>query len=379
MKYIKPKIAFVLLLCLPSIALSQYKLTMEFKSMTPHVGQKLEIRVTDKESGINAGHVTVPSIPSADFDVNLHVLVKDHSYWVDFYADHNGNGVYDAPPTDHTWRLELNNAQGNSNLVFTHHATFIDVQIPPKPAIEQFSGIWVGFWENLTYSTTDTMIAFVAIDADSQKIMGSATTKGAFGNPDPVTFIFEGYYEADEESIKVSMPAPWIGEILFTGGQISGSVTDPTFIGFGLTLAIAGTFWEDQLILTYEMSGAFSANGVVLINKVFSSAVEPADNDVIPIDFTLQQNFPNPFNPTTQIQYNLPISSNVRITIYNLQGQVIRTLVDTQKPAGYFTEIWDSRIENGTRASSGIYLYRIEAHGVNGRFFIQEKKMMLVK
>ncbi len=93
-------------------------LTLQFSGMTPHIGQQLEIRVVDKSTGKEVGREEVSAIPAASFNVDLPVLLVGHSYWIDFYADHNGNSLYDAPPIDHAWRLELNNVSGNSMFRF---------------------------------------------------------------------------------------------------------------------------------------------------------------------------------------------------------------------------------------------------------------------
>ena len=62
----------------------------------------------------------------------------------------------------------------------------------------------------------------------------------------------------------------------------------------------------------------------------------------IPLDFSLEQNFPNPFNPSTQIRFGLPMSANVKITIYNLLGEVVKQLVNTEMNAGVHTVQWNS-------------------------------------
>ena len=72
-------------------------------------------------------------------------------------------------------------------------------------------------------------------------------------------------------------------------------------------------------------------------------------------------NHPNPFNPETNISYTLQNTEHVKVSIYNVQGQLIRTLVDETQPAGSYTVRWDGRQENGEMAVSGMYLYRIDA------------------
>ncbi len=91
--------------------------------------------------------------------------------------------------------------------------------------------------------------------------------------------------------------------------------------------------------------------------------------DLLPRKFELYQNFPNPFNPITRIKYAIPKSSYVRITVYNVLGQRISTLVNEQKPAGFYTIDF-----NASSLASGFYIYHLEADGFN-----MIKKMLVTK
>jgi flagellar hook assembly protein FlgD len=93
----------------------------------------------------------------------------------------------------------------------------------------------------------------------------------------------------------------------------------------------------------------------------------------------LSQNYPNPFNPETSIEFNLPINSNVTITVYNLLGQIVRTLVDNDFSSGYHSAIWNGIDETGKGVSSGIYFYKMKANGMNGQEYSNIKKMILLK
>ena len=93
-----------------------------------------------------------------------------------------------------------------------------------------------------------------------------------------------------------------------------------------------------------------------------------------PGEYSLDQNMPNPFNPSTVIGYTLPEAGPVRLAIYNLLGQEVRVLVDQPMEAGSFTATWDGKDELGRRMASGIYLYRIQAAN-----FTASKRMMLLK
>jgi hypothetical protein len=74
----------------------------------------------------------------------------------------------------------------------------------------------------------------------------------------------------------------------------------------------------------------------------------------------LNQNYPNPFNPSTVISYRLSVSSNVKLTIYNILGQKIKTLVNSFQSAGEHTIVWNGTDERDQHVSSGMYIYRLE-------------------
>jgi hypothetical protein len=100
----------------------------------------------------------------------------------------------------------------------------------------------------------------------------------------------------------------------------------------------------------------------------------------IPTSYALQNNYPNPFNPTTTIKYQIPENAHVRLVVYNMLGQRVRTIVDQPQEAGYYSVQWDGKNNYGVSVSSGIYVYRISAvrDGQAGSF-ITSKKMNLIK
>ena len=93
-----------------------------------------------------------------------------------------------------------------------------------------------------------------------------------------------------------------------------------------------------------------------------------------PSAFTLGDNYPNPFNPSTQIQFSLPQNSKIRLEIFNLLGQKVRVLVDNALPAGSHIIEWNGRNEHGVEVASGIYFYRMVAEN-----FVQTKRMLLMR
>jgi len=94
----------------------------------------------------------------------------------------------------------------------------------------------------------------------------------------------------------------------------------------------------------------------------------------LPTVLALYPNYPNPFNPQTTLRYDLPLAGQVRLTIYNLVGQRVRTLVDRHQQAGHYRLTWDGRNDAGFAAASGLYLYRLESK--TGSLV---RKMLMVK
>lgn len=122
--------------------------------------------------------------------------------------------------------------------------------------------------------------------------------------------------------------------------------------------------------LTY--SHPFSSQDLFVFNPTVLASVK--NTAVIPSKFLLDQNYPNPFNPATTIRYSLPQQSNVNLSIYNILGQRVATLVHEVKDAGTHSVVWHGKSDAGFSVASGIYFYHITAGS-----FSAVKKMMLVK
>jgi hypothetical protein len=112
-------------------------------------------------------------------------------------------------------------------------------------------------------------------------------------------------------------------------------------------------------------------------NKYPYFEVKFTTNDVeniVPMEYTLGQNYPNPFNPSTILSYSLPQAAKVRLDIYNLKGQLVKTLVNTHQEAGQHNAVWNGKDMNNRSVASGVYLYRLS----NPNKTIT-KRMLLVK
>jgi len=136
---------------------------------------------------------------------------------------------------------------------------------------------------------------------------------------------------------------------------------------------------KDQIIifLDFELAGRTQDNICYFDNVSFShSNFVGIDNknEILPQEITLEQNFPNPFNPITSLSYDLPEDLFVSIIIYDMLGNVINNLVNANQSSGYKSIQWNATNNQGEPVSAGVYLYSIEAGE-----FRKTKKMILLK
>ena len=152
--------------------------------------------------------------------------------------------------------------------------------------------------------------------------------------------------------------------------------------GVGTTLEEQHYSWTDQTVTqgTYyyrlkqvDLNGDFTYSSVI---KVMLDPLGVDQSQKIPTEYSLGQNYPSPFNPTTTISYGLPSESRVRLTVYNMLGQVIATLADGVQNAGYRCANW-----NAGPLASGVYIYRLEATSIAdpARSFTQVRRSLLLK
>jgi hypothetical protein len=137
------------------------------------------------------------------------------------------------------------------------------------------------------------------------------------------------------------------------------------------------TMWIDTLclrdsVIMIPFTVEISSDGIVYWDDIIDVTVSEIEQPptIIPIAFSLKQNYPNPFNPRTVISWQLPVRSEVELTIYNILGETVTTLVSEKQAAGYHQVEWDA-----TGFSSGVYYYRLRTDAG----FVQTKKLLLLK
>jgi hypothetical protein len=140
-----------------------------------------------------------------------------------------------------------------------------------------------------------------------------------------------------------------------------------------LTVTLANNSQYYWIVVATDTDGFMVGSNENMPNTmvVGTLSIDGAD---IPEVFALHQNYPNPFNPTTQIKYDLPEDAMVSITIYDLMGRSIKSLVNSNQSAGYRSIQWNATNNLGEPVSAGMYIYMIQAGE-----FRQTKKMVLLK
>ena len=159
-----------------------------------------------------------------------------------------------------------------------------------------------------------------------------------------------------------------------SGGSVSPATSVSSYLW-----QVPQTYSPDCLVRVSDNSNSSIndvSNAPFSIVPVMTSA---AENEGVPVNFSISQNYPNPFNPATQIRYGIPQQSKVQIRIFDLLGREVARLFDGEQPAGYHSITWKGEGSSGARSASGIYFYRIDATGRNGSSFTSMKKVMLLK
>lgn len=164
----------------------------------------------------------------------------------------------------------------------------------------------------------------------------------------------------------------WIGWRQVSWDMSTGGTG--TWIGDG---KLDGTLRFDSIQLTYNpgraTEGTIYFDDLRLLRKTSVGVDEPTPT--LPSAFALYQNFPNPFNPETTIRYQIPGGwQHVVLTVYDMTGKIVKTLVDVEQAAGDYTIHWDGKNADGKPVASGTYLYKIAAGE-----FVQTKRMTLVR
>lgn len=178
-------------------------------------------------------------------------------------------------------------------------------------------------------------------------------------------------YVTENLAVKIEHPTVWLSADPHSGFIMPGSSSDIN-VTFDATQLDEGEYIGYLDIISNDPDEGSIAVECTLIVAAQTGTEELSS--IIPEKFALDQNCPNPFNPTTRITFALPVQSTVRLIIYDLLGRRVRELWAEELPAGYHAITWDGTNDKGRAVSSGVYLYRLVAGD-----FDHSRKMIMLK
>ena len=134
-------------------------------------------------------------------------------------------------------------------------------------------------------------------------------------------------------------------------------------------------YWK---LNSFENAGEKTINVYALDGSknitIDASSLNIDQNTLIPNDYKLHSNYPNPFNPTTTIQFDIPKEINVELIVYDIMGNTVSELINTKLNPGYHKVLWNGTDNFGNYVSAGLYVYQIKAGD-----YINTQKMLFIK
>jgi hypothetical protein len=232
--------------------------------------------------------------------------------------------------------------------------------IPPAVSFPKIEAVDI----ILNFHITNTMISIELNNIVTFKALQATFFHVPSADVDHMTSVFSDSRAQLNTDTLVVLLIDYSGDTLVPGhyilAEIPITVSDPSTVSLGKVVAVGSNNQEINNIDT-----TISTTPVAVLSE---------KRKTLPSYFSLGQNYPNPFNPSTEINISLSRTSRVRITIYTILGQEIRTLFNGQMQAGEKTLQWDGRDQYRQGLASGIYTYRMVVDN-----FIETKKMMLLK
>jgi len=207
-------------------------------------------------------------------------------------------------------------------------------------------------------SDTDTLTVNVSPVNDPPGSFGllSPAHGSSIQSSGDILFTWKGSKNVDPgDSIAYSLHIGPEPSLLGPNTVVISGITDTTRL---LDVPSDGSYW-------WGVIAEDNAGEETWCDQVFSFFINTGVEGMhtgLPTDYGLSQNSPNPFNPTTTIPYRLPNRNRVVLQVMDLQGRLVRTLVDDYIPAGHHSAVWDGRDDGGRIVPSGLYIYRIQFH-----------------
>jgi len=302
----------------------------------------------------DAPNITLGDLKNVFLDVD-EVLIYSHVV--------NDTGLVFVSVTSDTVTLQfLADANGSTEIIFTATNPIISASVSDTMIVT-------------ILPVNDLPLSFALNEQDSVYI-----TVANFAS-DSIIFSWGESTDVDEDVLTYQFTAS-----LMVNWQVIAEYDSSSLVGrvmkvdhqsvfdeiFAAQAMLAGIVWN--VSVTDGIAEVTSENGTLILGINASAAVLSINGDLIPVEFALRQNYPNPFNPVTTLRYDLPENAMINITIYDMLGKEVKTLINQTQDAGYRSVIWNTTSNYGKPVSAGIYLYQIQAGE-----YISTKKMVLLK
>lgn len=285
-------------------------LTVEFSGMNPHVGQNFYLALVDTVSGMEIGRMH--TVADVNFTVEIPGIQTGNTYFVDFWADHNGNGRYDAPPADHAWRMELDSIMGDTTLMFAHNTSFTDIMWKNMLTVE-FKGMNPHIGQ---------MLVLYVVNANDETVLDTVT--------------IEEVTAANFSVTSYSLTAGGSYHVNFFADFNNNDMYDAPPADHAWQLVLENVSGDTTITFSH--------------NTNFT--------DIFPVTSTLQTGkpalrmYPNPASDKVWIETANLSSENYTLSVFDISGKLTKVETNT----------WGSRIEFNVRnLNNGIYFVEIKS------------------
>ncbi|MCG8606270.1 HYR domain-containing protein, partial [bacterium] len=250
--------------------------------------------------------------------------------------------------------------------------SYEDVRVKRQATLELSHNGTTGeyFFESLDLGRGTTL----SIHVSSGPVVINAVDKLAFGKSSEVVII-----GGDSKSVTFNSLA---NVRIDKGARVLGTIIAPdSKVRLRKGARFRGAICAEKIKVAKEATVLHHDSGLTLPRAApidfypdDENDLEELETEVVPSEFALSQNHPNPFNPSTTINFALPKAGKVSLKIYNLRGQLVATLHQGAIAAGRHKMIWDGKDATGQQVATGVYVYRLETDG-----FVATKKLTLMK
>lgn len=242
------------------------------------------------------------------------------------------------------WFSPLTFSTGNPNIMILPGNPSTSIVVITKTAGDQQ---WIDLGLNIpSNQKIDSVLVYYQISDSLSYITRVRLTR--MTTPDAAYIIHD-----DGTDLTSTVPTYYSS---YVGGQsVNGAIT--------LSLRLNYSDTHDFIII-----GAIA----IVVSAATNSVAKQQINSIV--DYNLGQNYPNPFNPSTTINYTVPVTSNVQIDIFDLNGRLVKTLINKTRNAGDHSVSWDGKDNSSVSVSTGTYFYQVRVGS-----FVQAKKMLLIK